>query len=66
MKGGKEVYGVIWEDRSNGRSEHYFASPGEYKAYREAKQLNDIATCEKLKLKVDIEEVVDAECLEAQ
>lgn len=59
MRSGKVVYGVIWTDVHR----HFFASNREFEAYQQAHKQRDKATCQRLRLPVDLNEVVAAEYL---
>ena len=59
MRGGKEVFGVIWGNDF----EHYFSSTAERMRYKTAEQMNDISACERLKTQVELEDIVQAEPL---
>ena len=63
FKSGKDVFGVIWEDRSGKFSRHYFASSYEYANYIKASSKNDNKMSQRLGYPVNIEEVVVAEHL---
>ena len=60
LKGGKEVYGVIWEERINETREYYFASSFAHSVYRKADELSreKVASC-----KVSLDDVIKAEPL---
>lgn len=59
LKSGKEVFGVIWPEA--GGSNHFFASSQDYYEYVKNKQ----GTANIIKYPVNLEEVIDAEYLEA-
>jgi hypothetical protein len=61
LRGGKEVYGVIWEVNNGLYSEHFFASVYDHQTYQKAKRSGDID--ENLYSKVNIEEIIHAESL---
>jgi hypothetical protein len=63
LRSGKEIYGVIWRNREGNQVKHYFASAVERLRYKKAELQHDIATCEKIKVPVDIDEIVNAEPL---
>lgn len=64
LRSGKDIYGVIWKDAEFG--EHFFASPKAYQDFLAAKQSNDMDACDRLKLPVDVSEIVRIDHLESQ
>lgn len=64
LKSGKEVFGVVWEEKDHfNNANYFFASSDGYESYKKAFQTNDKATCEKIKIPIDIDDVVGAELL---
>lgn len=63
LRSGKEVYGVIWKNAEGNKVMHYFASAVERIRYKKAEQQHDDLTCEKIKVPVNIEDIVIAEAL---
>jgi hypothetical protein len=63
LRSGKEVYGVIWKNSVGNQVIHYFASAVERSRYKKAELLHDDATCEKIKVPVNIEDIVTVEPL---
>jgi hypothetical protein len=63
LRSGKEVYGVIWRNSVGNQVIHYFASAVERTRYKKAEQLHDEETCEKIKVPVNIEDIVNVEPL---
>lgn len=63
FRGGKEVFGVVWENSFGDNLMHYFSSAAERIRYKVAEQINDRATCERLKTPVALEDIVIAEPL---
>ena len=63
LRGGKEVFGVIWENSYGNDLLHFFATAAERTRYKIAEQLNDRLTCERLKTQVKLDDIVLAEPL---
>lgn len=59
MRGGKEVFGVIWKNHLV----HYFSSAAERLRYKRAEQTNDKIACERLKTEVHPEDIIQIEPL---
>jgi hypothetical protein len=66
LRSGKEVYGVIWKNAVGNQVTHYFASAVERTRYKKAEALHDEETCEKIKVPVNIDEIVTVEPLPAE
>ncbi len=64
LKGGKEVFGVIWENSLGNELIHFFSTASERMRYKMAEQANDRTTCERLKTPVELEDIVLAEPLD--
>ena len=63
LRGGKEVFGVVWENSYGNRLMHYFSTAGERMRYKIAERINDRITCDRLKTPVQLEDIVLAEPL---
>ncbi|MBN4062086.1 MAG: hypothetical protein COA57_12520 [Flavobacteriales bacterium] len=63
LKGGKEIYGVVWEAPTKKEREFYFASSGAYQRIKKAECENNSDTLKQLKMKVDINDFVTAQPL---
>ena len=63
LRGGKEVFGVIWENKFGNELMYFFSTAAERMRYKIAEQINDIPTCERLKTTVELEDIVQAEPL---
>ncbi|MBI4946257.1 MAG: hypothetical protein HY840_07640 [Bacteroidetes bacterium] len=63
LRGGKEVFGVVWENSYGDRLMHYFSTAADRMRYKIAEQINDRMTCEQLKTPVELEDIVLAEPL---
>ena len=63
LRGGKEVFGVIWENNYGNQLLHFFSTAAERMRYKIAEQMNDRITCERLKTPVELEDIVLAEPL---
>ena len=64
LKSGKEVFGVVWkEDTTTNNTDYYFASSEEYSAYKKAKKENNAEACNRLRISINIDDVVGAEAL---
>ncbi len=63
LRGGKEVFGVIWENSYGNELMHFFSTAAERMRYKTAEGVNDRLTCEKLKTPVELEDIVLAEPL---
>jgi hypothetical protein len=64
LKSGKEVFGVVWEeDSAHNKTDYYFASSDEFSAYKKAKEENNIDACNRLRMAINIDDVVGAEAL---
>lgn len=63
LRGGKEVFGIIWENSYGNELIHFFSTAAERMRYKIAEQLNDRLTCERLKTQVELEDIVLAEPL---
>jgi hypothetical protein len=61
LRGGKEVFGVIWENSYGNELMYFFATAAERMRYKMAEQLNDRSACERLKTTVELEDIVLAE-----
>lgn len=64
LRGGKEVFGVIWENKYGNKLMYFFATAAERIRYKIAEKINDRSTCEKLKTTVEIEDIVHAKPLQ--
>ncbi len=64
LRGGKEVFGVIWENSLGNELMHFFSTAADRARYKMAEQMNDRSTCERLKTPVELEDVVLAEPLD--
>ncbi|HEY4799447.1 MAG TPA: hypothetical protein VII99_10265 [Bacteroidia bacterium] len=63
LRGGKEVFGVIWENNYGNHMMHFFSTAAERIRYKIAERVNDRLTCERLKTPVELEDIVRAEPL---
>ncbi|MBI4930943.1 MAG: hypothetical protein HY841_09290 [Bacteroidetes bacterium] len=63
LRGGREVFGVIWENSYGNEWVHFFSTAAERMRYKIAERVNDRITCERLKTPVELEDVVLAEPL---
>jgi hypothetical protein len=63
LKGGKEVFGIIWENKYDNELMYFFATAAERMQYKIAEQVNDLSACERLKTTVELEDIVLAEPL---
>ena len=63
LKGGKEIFGVIWENNYGNELFHFFSTAADRMRYKAAEQLNDQSACERLKTPVELEDIVKAEPL---
>ena len=63
LRGGKEVFGVIWENTYGSELMHFFSTAADRLRYKIAEQVNDRTACEKLKTPVELQDVVLAEPL---
>ena len=63
FRGGKEVFGVVWENNFGDRLMHYFSTAADRMRYKIAEGLNDRHTCDRLKTPVELEDIVLAEPL---
>lgn len=63
LKGGKEIFGVIWENNYDDELFHFFSTAADRMRYKIAEQLNDQSACERLKTPVELEDIVKAEPL---
>ena len=63
LRGGREVFGVIWENSFGNEMMHFFSTTAERMRYKLAEQRNDRLACERLKTPVELEDVVLAEPL---
>lgn len=61
LRGGKEVYGVIWKDRTPIGEEHFFASSEDYHSIQATP---DKFIAQQLKVPINIDDVVAAEMLQ--
>ncbi|MCB0431057.1 MAG: hypothetical protein H6585_10780 [Flavobacteriales bacterium] len=65
LKSGKEVYGVIWEDKNlRGEREYFFSSPGDFRHYLRSRPVKGTAALEELRYRLDLSELVGGEVLE--
>ena len=63
LRGGREVFGVIWENSYGNELVHFFSTTAERVRYKMAEQRNDRLACERLKTPVVLEDIVLAEPL---
>lgn len=63
LRGGKEVFGVIWENSYGEQLMHFFSTAADRMRYKTAEQRNDRIACERLKTPVALEDIVLAEPL---
>jgi len=63
MRGGREVFGVIWENTYGEQLMHFFSTTAERMRYKAAEMQNDRIACERLKIPVELEDIVLAEPL---
>ena len=63
LRGGKEVFGIIWENTYGDELIHYFSTAAERMRYKVAEKSNDDLTCQQLKIPVRLEDIVIAEPL---
>ena len=63
LRGGKEVFGVIWENSYGSELMHFFSTASDRLRYKIAEQVNDRSACERLKTPVELEDIVLAEPL---
>jgi hypothetical protein len=64
FRGGKEVFGVIWENKFGDELMYFFATAAERIRYKIAEQINDRSECERLKIAVALEDLVHAKPLQ--
>jgi len=63
LRGGKEIFGVIWENKYGNELMYFFATAAERTRYKIAEQVNDLSACERLKTTVELEDIVQAKPL---
>jgi hypothetical protein len=63
LRGGREIFGVIWENTYGNELIHFFSTTAERMRYKIAEQRNDRLALERLKTPVELEDVVLAEPL---
>ena len=63
FRGGREVFGVIWENQYGNKFVHFFSSAAERVRYKMAEKINDRQLLEGTKVPVALEDVVVAELL---
>ena len=63
LRGGREIFGVIWENNYGNELYHFFSTTAERVRYKIAEQRNDRLALERLKTPVELEDVVLAEPL---
>ena len=63
MRGGREIFGVIWENNYGNELMHFFSTTAERMRYKLAEQRNDRLACDRLKTPVELEDIVLAEPL---
>lgn len=65
LRGGKEVFGVVWHENSGQNGYNYFfASSDEFDEYKEAQKQQNISLCEQLRIPINIDDVMAVEMLE--
>ena len=55
MRNGALVYGVLWSETLGPDVQYFFASLYDYKKYKAALQVGDLARCESLRTPVNLE-----------
>ncbi len=63
LRGGREIFGVIWENSYGNNLMHFFSTTAERMRYKIAEQRNDRLALDRLKTPVELEDVVLAEPL---
>lgn len=64
LKGGKEIFGVIWENRFGDQLKHYFSTAADRMRYKTAEKSNDKMACNRLMTPVELRDIVLAEPLQ--
>ena len=63
LKNGNDVYGVLWTTSLTDQAELYFATGKQYATILEAKLLGNFCDLEKFKYPIQLDNFIDAECL---
>ena len=63
LKGGKEIFGIIWENNIGKHPVHYFSSTADRMRYKFPETVNSRISFEKVFTPVHLEDIVQAEPL---
>ena len=64
LKGGKEIYGVIWGEENNREPfQYFFASAYEHRLYLQAKANDEAEICRSIRYPVNPEDIIMVEKL---
>jgi hypothetical protein len=60
LKGGKKVFGIIWENEYGNELIYFFSTAAERVRFKTAEKINDFRACERLITRVQLNDIVQA------